>query len=173
MLRSRYVYLVLLFSDGLSTDAPSGRSGTGKTTTMIFKMLANERTWVDLYQGTMGKPRQLFMTQSHVLAQKVEEYFARLMQGFATENLSMSELKKMATASPLKRQAARMRMVNADEVARWNATGPTRYGDLKDSDFPMFLTFDRVSYIQWLTVIGAQFSVTALPSVGGRIPPPD
>ncbi|KAI0757657.1 hypothetical protein C8Q80DRAFT_1092486 [Daedaleopsis nitida] len=121
-----------------------GRSGTGKTTTMLFKMLAKERSWADRFRASMSKPRQLFVTQSVVLAQKVQEYFARLTQAFATANLSPEELRKMATANELRREAARIRMVDEDEEVHWNSALPARYGALSDADFPLFVTYDHL-----------------------------
>ncbi|KAG8843814.1 hypothetical protein FRB96_003722 [Tulasnella sp. 330] len=52
-----------------------GRSGTGKTTTMLFKMLALERA----AEQSRTRIRQIFVTQSRVLAGRVEEYFKKLV----------------------------------------------------------------------------------------------
>ena len=112
---------------------------------MLFKMLAKERSWADRFQASMAKPRQLFVTQSQVLALKVREYFERLTRAFATAGLSPEELRMIANASETKANEARLRMVDEDEEVYWNGALPKRYGELKDSDFPMFLTYDRVS----------------------------
>ena len=114
---------------------------------MLFKMLAKERSWAEFFQESTAKPRQLFVTQSQVLARNVQEYFARLTQAFATAGLSPKELRMIAATSQTKRaEALGSRMVNEDEEIHvyWNGTLPRRYGELKDSDFPMFLTYDHV-----------------------------
>ncbi|KIM81676.1 hypothetical protein PILCRDRAFT_88881 [Piloderma croceum F 1598] len=46
-----------------------GHSGTGKTTTMLFKMLGIERVWATHSNSDIPKPSQLFVTQSQVLAE--------------------------------------------------------------------------------------------------------
>ncbi|GAW08797.1 P-loop containing nucleoside triphosphate hydrolase protein [Lentinula edodes] len=57
-----------------------GRSGTGKTTTLLFKMLLVERTH-QMTGADAPKPRQIFVTQSRILAKKVEQYFMILLIG--------------------------------------------------------------------------------------------
>lgn len=112
---------------------------------MLFKMLAKERSWADVFQASMSKPRQLFVTQSQVLTRKVREYFDRLTQALATANLSPEELKLIAKTSAVK--TPKDRLVDEDEEQRWNDALPKRYGELKDSDFPLFITYDHVSRV--------------------------
>ena len=57
---------------------------------MLFKMLGIERAW-ESHRETMPKPRQLFVTQSRVLAEKVEEYFAKLLESLATASHEVHE----------------------------------------------------------------------------------
>ncbi len=46
---------------------------------MLFKMLGIENSWQQ--NRVLGpRPRQLFVTQSRMLADKVEEYFIKLLQ---------------------------------------------------------------------------------------------
>ncbi|KAI0757677.1 hypothetical protein C8Q80DRAFT_1265551 [Daedaleopsis nitida] len=117
-----------------------GRSGTGKTTTMLFKMLGIERAWED-YHDTMPKPRQLFVTQSRVLAEKVEEYFAKLLDSLATASQSPKELVKMAAR---RKQQQEQGLVDRDEEIYWRGDLPKRYGALQKENFPMFLTYDHI-----------------------------
>ncbi|KAI0656844.1 hypothetical protein C8Q70DRAFT_1158814, partial [Cubamyces menziesii] len=117
-----------------------GRSGTGKTTTMMFKMLGIERSW-ESHRETMAKPRQLFVTQSRVLAEKVEEYFTKLMDSLATANQSATELSEMASRKKAKEEQG---LVDRDEEIYWRGDIPRRYGELKEEHFPMFLTYDHV-----------------------------
>ena len=113
-----------------------------KTTTMVFKILGIERTYdTGSFQGALAKPRQLFVTQSQVLAKKVEEYYAKLYQSHATAHLSPAELTEMAS----KKRTRRERMVDEDEEILYTSTLPRRYGALEDSHFPLFLTYNHVS----------------------------
>ncbi|RDX51441.1 hypothetical protein OH76DRAFT_1481370 [Lentinus brumalis] len=115
-----------------------GRGGTGKTTTIVYKMLSLERSWVDRFQATMRKPRQLFVTQSRDLVQKVEEYYVQRSEPL------------LASRSPetshnlTDRTNEESLLVDADEEFLLNAAIPKRYGALKDDDFPMFLTYDHL-----------------------------
>ncbi|KAI1785582.1 hypothetical protein LXA43DRAFT_1185708 [Ganoderma leucocontextum] len=117
-----------------------GRSGTGKTTTMLFKMLGIERAW-ETHRETMPKPRQLFVTQSRVLAEKVEEYFAKLLESLASAGRSPTELKDLADRQKHREEQG---LVDRDEEIYWRGDLPTRYGALKGEHFPMFLTYDHI-----------------------------
>ena len=113
-----------------------------KTTTMVFKILGIERTYdTGSFRGALAKPRQLFVTQSQVLAKKVEEYYTKLYQSHATAHLSSAQLKEMVS----KNRTRRERMVDEDEEIFYTSTLPRRYGALEDSHFPLFLTYNHVS----------------------------
>ncbi|KAI0353177.1 hypothetical protein OH77DRAFT_1497420 [Trametes cingulata] len=86
-------------------------------------------------------PRQLFVTQSRVLAEKVEEYYGKLQQSLTTANCSYTELKEIASKGSMRR---RERLVDADEEVFWRADMPKRYGALEDEHFPVFLTYDHL-----------------------------
>ncbi len=107
---------------------------------MLFKMLGIERAW-EAHREAMAKPRQLFVTQSRVLAEKVEEYFAKLLESLATASQSPTELVNIATR---KKQQQEQGLVDRDEEIYWRGDLPKRYGALKEEHFPMFLTFDHV-----------------------------
>ncbi|KAI0641195.1 hypothetical protein C8Q79DRAFT_920041 [Trametes meyenii] len=113
---------------------------TRKTTTILFKMLGIERSWETSGEG-MERPRQLFITQSRVLAEKVEEYYEKLQQSLATAKCSPAELKEIAAKG---RQRRRQRLVNADEQVFLRSDLPQRYGDLEDAHYPMFLTYEHL-----------------------------
>ncbi|KAH9919767.1 uncharacterized protein BXZ73DRAFT_104875 [Epithele typhae] len=117
-----------------------GRSGTGKTTTMLFKMLGMERAW-ESHRDVMPKPRQLFVTQSRVLAEKVEEYFVKLLESLATAGHSHTELVEIAAR---KKRQQEQGLVDRDEEIYWRGDLPQRYGELKDEHFPMFVTYDHI-----------------------------
>lgn len=111
---------------------------------MLFKMLGIERTY-DSMRETMlesfPKPRQIFVTQSRVLAEKVEEYFTKLSESHAAAQRTAEQSMKMAQA---KLTAQDQGLVDRDEEQYHRGDLPKSYGDLKDEHFPLFLTFDHV-----------------------------
>ena len=115
-----------------------GRSGTGKTTTMLFKMLGIQHTWQQ-YPDMSPKPRQVFVTQSRVLATKVEEYFAKLMLSLKAAAYSPEELRAIE-----KDVEQEMEYVDQDDNEQWRSDLPERYSGLLDEHFPLFITYDRV-----------------------------
>jgi len=115
-----------------------GRSGTGKTTTMLFKMLAIQRTWQQ--DPDMGpKPRQVFITQSRVLASKVEEYFVKLTSSFEAAMYSPEELRVIE-----KDVEQEIEYVDQDDNRQWRSDLPERFSGLSDEHFPLFTTYDQV-----------------------------
>jgi hypothetical protein len=114
-----------------------------KTTTMLFKMLGIERAWAMNSENDLPKPRQLFITQSRVLAGKVEGYFSKLMESLATGSYSPRELANIAK----KKQALRgeKELVHVDDKVNWRDDLPERFSLLEERHFPLFITFDRVS----------------------------
>ncbi|OAX31996.1 hypothetical protein K503DRAFT_727462, partial [Rhizopogon vinicolor AM-OR11-026] len=114
-----------------------GRSGTGKTTTMLFKILGIQRAW-EMSALDMPKPRQIFVTKSRVLATKVEEYFTKLLESLALAGYTLQELAK------LKAQSVQVDLVDLDDTPESQMNIPMRYSELEDKHFPLFITFDRV-----------------------------
>ncbi len=107
---------------------------------MLFKMLGIERAW-EAHRDMMPKPRQLFVTQSRVLAEKVEEYFAKLLESLASAGRSPTELRDFAERQKNREEQG---LVDRDEEVYWRGDLPKRYGALKEEHFPMFLTYDHV-----------------------------
>jgi hypothetical protein len=110
---------------------------------MMFKMLGNEKALEHSRTKELPKPRQMFVTQSRVLATKVQEYFSRLMASLATGDKSLEELATLAREKKC-RQAAE-ELIDADDDLNWNADLPDRFSELHDGHFPLFITFDGVS----------------------------
>ena len=113
-----------------------------KTTTMVFKMLGIERTWEqkrEEFSGVIPRPRQMFVTQSRVLAEKVEEYYGKLSQSLAAEQRSSKESSQLAA------EKEQMGMVDRDEEEVYHGKLPKRFGELEDKHFPLFLTYDQVT----------------------------
>ncbi|KAI0089831.1 hypothetical protein BDY19DRAFT_992789 [Irpex rosettiformis] len=121
-----------------------GRSGTGKTTTMLFKMLGIEQARDSVrasHGGELPRPRQLFVTQSRVLAEKVQEYYTKL---------SMSQAAAYRTAEESTRLAAEQKdpekqvLVDKDEEELHHSTLPKSFRELKEEHFPLFITYDQL-----------------------------
>lgn len=117
-----------------------GRSGTGKTTTILFKMLGIERAWEqspDMWDGE--RPRQIFVTKSRVLATKVEDYFSQLMLSLNAASHSPEELQTMGI-NPEKE----MEFIDLDDIDQWRPDLPRKFSELADENFPLFITYDQV-----------------------------
>ncbi|GBE80111.1 predicted protein [Sparassis crispa] len=117
-----------------------GRSGTGKTTTMLFKMLRIERLW-HLDGDRLPKPRQLFVTKSRVLAEKVQQHFGQLIEAHGAADLSLQALSAMKT----KMNILPSGLYDADEMADLGSYLPKRWTALRDEHFPMFITYDELA----------------------------
>ena len=105
---------------------------------MLFKMLAVLRTWKQ-YPKMRSKPRQVFITQSRVLAMKVEEYFTKLMLSLEAAAYSVEELRRMD-----KDVEQEIEFVDQDDNEQWRSDLPERFSELSDKHFPLFITYDRV-----------------------------
>jgi hypothetical protein len=81
------------------------------------------------------KPRQLFVTRSQNLADKVRESFARL---YETHVLG----------SPTSRQDPTNRNTEFNEQITWSAELPSSFAALTAEHFPLFMSFDTVSKCQ-------------------------
>ncbi|KAG8990213.1 hypothetical protein FRB94_013643 [Tulasnella sp. JGI-2019a] len=116
-----------------SSSLVLGRGGTGKTTTMLMKMLQLEQS-----ARNLGRPlRQVFITQSASLVNKVESYYEKLVYsssgGFGAKNT-----KKDAPPPEFS-----LRSMDQDLIKDKFPPG-TRFGDLDNSKFPLFLTFNEL-----------------------------
>lgn len=109
---------------------------------MLFKMLWIERTFL-LNSDGAKKPRQIFVTQSRVLAGKVEEYFVKLLQSLATVSQTPERLKRLASSTKSLKESPDL--VDVDDDVNWRSDLPQRFSELLDKHFPLFTTFDRVS----------------------------
>jgi len=105
---------------------------------MLLKMLSIQRTW-QLYPDLRPKPRQVFVTQSRVLATKVEEYFTKLMSSFEAAACSPEELRELE-----KDGEQDIEFVDQDDNKQWGLGIPERFSELRDEHFPLFTTYDQV-----------------------------
>ncbi|KAI5991852.1 hypothetical protein EDD15DRAFT_2368613 [Pisolithus albus] len=118
-----------------------GRSGTGKTTAMVFKMLGIHRAWEQV--SDVRKPRQLFVTRFPVLAAKVNEFFTSLVESLALAGRTRDELRELRSQV---RNAEHQEspMMNPMNALNYRPGTPQKYSELTDHDFPLFITFDQV-----------------------------
>lgn len=80
------------------------------------------------------KPRQIFVTQSRVLASKVEEYFSRLL-------FSLSSVSEGAPKQPCATDDV-VQLVDEDEEDDL----PSKFALLTHAHFPLFVTFEKVPH---------------------------
>ncbi|KAJ6569465.1 hypothetical protein B0H19DRAFT_938852 [Mycena capillaripes] len=111
-----------------------GRSGTGKSTTMIYKMLMVEAS-SELSLAETRKIRQIFVTQSRILADKVGEHFEKLLGGYRPSAVSENVKAAKRTDKAL---------IDKGEDNEWRSDLPKKYSDLQDTDFPLFVSFERL-----------------------------
>ncbi|KAG7450801.1 uncharacterized protein BT62DRAFT_928080 [Guyanagaster necrorhizus] len=115
-----------------------GRSGTGKTTTMLFKMLLIERTF-QLMESDLPRPRQVFVTKSRMLAKKVQEYFSKLASSLAMASQTFAELMRLPKAAQYQDDLG---LVDVDDIIDWRSDLPAKFSELEEKHFPLFITFD-------------------------------
>ncbi|CCO31946.1 hypothetical protein BN14_05998 [Rhizoctonia solani AG-1 IB] len=125
-----------------------GRSGTGKTTALIYKIRAvdQENATKEDHQPV----RQMFVTRSRVLAQHVKSTYQGLSEFTNIAHKSEAELREMAKQS---REDPDRALVEFDTEVDVRADLPSRYSDLRDSHFPLFISFDKVGLVNlspWL-----------------------
>ena len=130
---------------GLGTDSHTYRFSIfdlkySKTTTMLFKMLDIENSWQQNPELRSERPRQLFVTQSRMLADKVEEYFIKLLQPLVRSQ-TKSNISNLLERQKNREEAG---LVDQDEALNWREDLPQRFSELRDVHFPMFITFDKV-----------------------------
>lgn len=89
-----------------------------------------------------AKPRQLFVTQSHVLASRVRDYYAKL-----SEFLSAAAKDSFDTSSTRKMVEPVDELGDPEDDENWRNDLPKRFSELQDNHFPLFLTFDKVKHI--------------------------
>lgn len=92
----------------------------------------------------LPKPRQLFVTQSRVLASRVEEHCGKLMESLSLGQKTRHELLTIAKQKTNVEDRQRTMVYNLDQDPNWKAGLPSKFSLLTDEHFPLFLTFDKV-----------------------------
>ncbi|KAG8731048.1 hypothetical protein FRC11_005260, partial [Ceratobasidium sp. 423] len=116
-----------------------GRSGTGKTTALIYKMRTIDQ--MNVTRGNQRPTRQLFVTRSRVLAQHVEATYQGLVEFTDIALKSVDELKEMAKQS---REDPDRALVEFDSEIDLRNDLPERFSELQESHFPLFISFDKL-----------------------------
>ncbi|KIJ45080.1 hypothetical protein M422DRAFT_207261 [Sphaerobolus stellatus SS14] len=123
-----------------------GRSGTGKTTTMVFKMMNYEMLKTQQSKGDSSNAvqyRQLFVTQSRILASRVQDYFHKMMISSMTGLKNAADLERLAQQNHPEKENGNMMELEDDEDDE-RADLPKRFSELQDHHFPLFLTVDQL-----------------------------
>ncbi|KAG9047262.1 hypothetical protein FS837_002665 [Tulasnella sp. UAMH 9824] len=107
-----------------------GRSGTGKTTCMLFRIIG-----LDIAAKKLGQTlRQVFVTQSRTLARRVRLDCLQFRQ---TETDSAGPMTQ-------KKPSLGLSLLDMDENAEEEGVLPSKFSELDDSHFPLFLTYDQL-----------------------------
>jgi hypothetical protein len=118
---------------------------------IVFKIFGIERAWQN--QGCVGpRPRQLFLTKSRLLAEKVERDYVSLLH-----SLSAGPDAPLYVRERIQRWNTRRKKVifNPDDMEGERDDLPKKFSELRDSDFPLFLTMETVSTALLRNSIGA------------------
>ncbi|KAG8875202.1 hypothetical protein FRB97_005339 [Tulasnella sp. 331] len=115
-----------------SSSLVLGRGGTGKTSTMLLKMLLLERA-----ENNLDRPiRQVFITQSPSLVNKVEAYYKKLVHSSSGSSAERGTRETDVVTDLLLRSMDQ-------ELIKDKLPPGTKFGDLDDSHFPLFVTFNE------------------------------
>ena len=110
---------------------------------MLFKMLGIERAY-SMFSEDLAHPRQVFITQSRVLVGKVEECFFKYL-----ESLTAGSFGHQNTLQRIRNHDVDDEyLINENDNDEWRSDLPQRYSKLEDSHFPLFITFDAVSFTE-------------------------
>ncbi|KDN40059.1 hypothetical protein RSAG8_08380, partial [Rhizoctonia solani AG-8 WAC10335] len=121
------------------TSMVIGRSGTGKTTALVYKMRANAQSAAR--PDDTRPPRQLFVTRSKVLTQHIARNYQDLMDSSDIANKSMLELEAMRQANE---KYQNRELVEFDNSVDVRVDLPRCFGELTDKHFPLFVSFDKL-----------------------------
>ena len=108
---------------------------------IVFKIFGIERAWQN--QGCIGpRPRQLFITKSRLLAEKVEREYVSLLYSLSTGPDAPLYVHERIQCWNSRRKKV---IFNPDDTEGKRDDLPEKFSELRDTDFPLFLTMDTVS----------------------------
>ena len=103
---------------------------------MTFKMFGIERAIRTRATELESKPRQLFVTQSPVLASRVKAFYHKFSEFVSS---MMGVVRGSVTEHDRDEE-----MDDPEDDEEFRDELPKRFSELQDSHFPLFLTFDKV-----------------------------
>ncbi|KAH8984689.1 hypothetical protein EDB92DRAFT_2033428 [Lactarius akahatsu] len=117
-----------------------GRSGTGKTTVIVFKIFGIERAWQN--RGSVGpRPRQLFITKSRLLADKVEQDYVNLLFSISEDPETPQYIRDRIQLWKSRRKND---VLDPDDAQHTRDDLPEKFSELQDGHFPLFITVDTL-----------------------------
>ncbi|KAG8763338.1 hypothetical protein FRC11_004565, partial [Ceratobasidium sp. 423] len=132
------------------TSIVIGRSGTGKTTAIIYKMRANAQ--LAARSDGLRPTRQLFVTQSKALTEQIAKSYYALVDSSEIANESTHELEEMRKVN---QKYQNRELVEYDNSVDFRVDLPRRFSELKDSHFPLFVSFDKLRELLEGDMLGA------------------
>ncbi|CAG8557951.1 6165_t:CDS:10, partial [Ambispora leptoticha] len=128
-----------------------GRSGTGKTTCIVYRLLAsylNNSSYISVKQPSSRK-RQIFITVSHNLCRRVKEYFYRLRESAELAKTKMSVAQFYEYARKKEEEGCNTdltdnKMLEEDDDEGLNKI-PNSFSQLTEDHFPLFITYKKFS----------------------------
>lgn len=135
---------------------------------MMFKMCGIQRDWEARNASTdkgppPPRPRQMFVTKSQSLVEKVQEDFMKL-----SESLEMGGLKS-ADVRTREEPDNEDELFDLDEEVFWSNDLPTEFSALEDKHFPLFITYDHVGLLFFRVDRLTHMTQIALPIIGGEL----
>ncbi|KAJ8084867.1 hypothetical protein PM082_003644 [Marasmius tenuissimus] len=103
-------------------------------------MLLVERTYQLAEPGT-PQPRQVFVTQSRILAKKVKEYFKTLARALHVSTQSSDQLSELQDIAAEEEEDDNIAL---DDIKDWYKDLPSKFSQLEDRHFPLFVTYSTL-----------------------------
>jgi hypothetical protein len=108
---------------------------------MLHKMRAYEFAWHENREFISSRPRQVFVTQSSLLVEKVEKQFKKLPGYIGMENVERDSSFPQTYRGENKQLSSN----GLDDAAKFRDDLPNKFSELNPGHFPLFITFDKVA----------------------------
>ncbi|CAG8567860.1 13873_t:CDS:10 [Dentiscutata erythropus] len=139
-----------------------GRSGTGKTTCIVFRQIASylmkssqklfktPSLYSNVMQENVFNKRQIFVTVSPTLCTRVKQYFNRLRESAMLAEKKMSftqfyEYTKKKDEESIDNNQPDDSLFEEDEEEKLLGDIPNSFRQLTDDHFPLFITYEKFS----------------------------
>lgn len=111
---------------------------------MLLKMMGIHYAW-ERCPDLGPKPRQVFVTQSPALKNKVKDYFVKLISPpEATTHSAESENDNREETGRSEEGNGEEGLIGGGYGKRWGSDLPEGFSQLLEEHFPLFITFDEV-----------------------------